>query len=307
MIEQYDEATQLHGRLVNMSTHLEAVHAELTRLSQETAEHRAQLTALVQHLIHSESTAQIQERLAHLATQADEVQDRLEQFEKGLKKLSRTQFKTNTLTESKEQQVSDTVALLQGLLEKREAVCDDLANAEQRALAESRSEARGELAADCLPVLDGIELALTHGHAMLTEPQPNKRSPGMLRRLFGHSSGETPAPQPELNQEARRRLQGWLDGLEIVRERCLKLLAAERIEPIPDLHEPFDPHQHVAVEAQTRCDVPDNTVITVLRKGYRQRERILRYSEVIVAKSPDAEPATPANSEQEHYNTHSTA
>ena len=80
-------------------------------------------------------------------------------------------------------------------------------------------------------------------------------------------------------------VEAWLQGLALVRERFLGLLSAEGIQEMQALETPFDPHLHVAVETETRDDAPPNTIVRVLRKGYRQRQRVLRYAEVVVARA----------------------
>ena len=76
-----------------------------------------------------------------------------------------------------------------------------------------------------------------------------------------------------------------------MRDRFAALLAQEQIQPLPALGQPFDPRLHLAIEAETRSDAPPNTVVRVLRQGYRQRQRVLRYAEVVVARPP-VSPAT---------------
>ena len=71
-----------------------------------------------------------------------------------------------------------------------------------------------------------------------------------------------------------------------MQDRFKVLLAAEEIEPIDALHQPFEPKLHVALEAEKRTDVAPNTVVRVLRQGYRRQDRILRYAEVVVARQP---------------------
>ena len=79
----------------------------------------------------------------------------------------------------------------------------------------------------------------------------------------------------------------WLQGLALVRDRFVSLLAGEGIQAIDALHQAFDPRLHVAVETETRSDVPPDTVVRVLRKGYRQSDRVLRYAEVVVARETE--------------------
>jgi molecular chaperone GrpE len=82
-------------------------------------------------------------------------------------------------------------------------------------------------------------------------------------------------------------LDAWLQGLTLMRERFLAVLAGEGIEVMAALHTPFDPHWHVAVQTEIRDDVAPHTVIRVLRQGYRQHQRVLRYAEVVVARAAD--------------------
>ena len=81
-------------------------------------------------------------------------------------------------------------------------------------------------------------------------------------------------------------LSGWLQGLGLVRDRFVALLAKESIQPMDALGKPFDPRLHVAVGGEERSDVAANTVVTVLRKGYVQGDRVLRYAEVLVSRAP---------------------
>ena len=59
--------------------------------------------------------------------------------------------------------------------------------------------------------------------------------------------------------------------MELVRTRFLGLLATADIYPIEAEGQPFDPRLHLAMETESRAELPDGTVVDVLRKGYRQR------------------------------------
>jgi molecular chaperone GrpE len=61
-------------------------------------------------------------------------------------------------------------------------------------------------------------------------------------------------------------------------------LKEEGIEEIPAEGEPFDPNLHQAVQTVPATeDVPADTIVTVLQKGYKLHDRVLRASMVIVA------------------------
>ncbi len=83
---------------------------------------------------------------------------------------------------------------------------------------------------------------------------------------------------------------GWLDGLSLVRRKFMSILQAQGVTKIDALGKPFDPWEHEAILHQETADAEDNSVIEVYRDGYRLRDRVLRASQVIVAKAPDIEP-----------------
>jgi molecular chaperone GrpE len=78
-----------------------------------------------------------------------------------------------------------------------------------------------------------------------------------------------------------------VDNLKGGVELTLKQLAAAfgkfNLHDIDPVGEKFDPHQHQAIQV-VDSDQPANTVVTVLQKGYRLQERILRPALVMVAR-----------------------
>ena len=77
-------------------------------------------------------------------------------------------------------------------------------------------------------------------------------------------------------------------GIELVRERFLKILEREGVVPIRSEGQPFDPNLHDAIgEGKPARGFPPGTVIEVAQPGYRMRDRVLRHAQVIVAGSPD--------------------
>ncbi len=52
--------------------------------------------------------------------------------------------------------------------------------------------------------------------------------------------------------------------------------------------QPFNPELHEAVSAIPSSEVPPNHVLSVMQKGYRLHERLLRPAMVMVAKAPAA-------------------
>lgn len=75
------------------------------------------------------------------------------------------------------------------------------------------------------------------------------------------------------------------DGVRIVYEQFLKILADHHIDPIDAVGRPFDPTYHEAVMQQPSRDHPPGTVMEQLARGYQMHGRVLRPAKVIVAKS----------------------
>lgn len=295
---QHEDVLQIQNHVANLAHQIEHTQWEVEKLLGETREGNTQLHALTEHFLKTETRDRLYETLAELQTQMDSSQDKVDELVQTVKKLSRTQFKANTLNESKEQQTSEAVALLREMLTKREQAQEAQRQEEQEYQTALQARARAEFAADFLPVLDGIELALEHGSSLSDSHEnmisSSEKPPGFFRKLFGRGPSPelaegTPQDQEQkadLSSELSETMAGWLHGLEIVRERFLRLLEREGITRIPDLKEAFDPHLHVALETEERDDVPDNMIIKVIRKGYTHYDRVLRYAEVIVAKTP---------------------
>jgi molecular chaperone GrpE len=57
------------------------------------------------------------------------------------------------------------------------------------------------------------------------------------------------------------------------------------VQRIPAQGQPFDPHQHEAVEMVESNQVPDHHVLEELQPGYKIKDRLLRPAMVRVAKN----------------------
>ena len=292
------------GYLVRLAARIEQMEVQLERLLAEVASSGSQVASLTRHLTDLDATRAIEERLVELVTRLESSQEQLHELTETVARSGRSQFKANTLAETKEQRIEAVLATLQEIVTRREELREAREIEGQQRLTEVRMEARGELAADLLPVLDGLELALESGYtlaekrrqqeneAALTSSAAPAPTRGVWQRLRYTLAGrppaavETPMPATAVDDMVNA-LAAWLQGLELVRERFSRLLAAAEIEVIPAAQgQTFDPHQHVAVETELRADMVSNTVIRVLRKGYRQRHRVLRHAEVVVNRVP---------------------
>jgi molecular chaperone GrpE len=117
-----------------------------------------------------------------------------------------------------------------------------------RESAELSDQANAELLRQLLPVLDNLELALSH-------------------------------VKPEERQE------GLYKGVELIHAQLLDLLEANGVKAIqPAEGDRFDPHRHEAMLAEQRDGAEKHTVLEVLQKGHLLKERVLRAAKVKVTK-----------------------
>ena len=84
-------------------------------------------------------------------------------------------------------------------------------------------------------------------------------------------------------------LETLLQGVELVQQELLGILETHSVCEIEALGKAFDPALHEAMAQVSDDSVAPNTVIDVLQKGYRLRDRLLRPARVIVAKGPEAD------------------
>lgn len=75
-----------------------------------------------------------------------------------------------------------------------------------------------------------------------------------------------------------------LEGVKLTHKEILKLFESFNVKRVEAENQPFDPNFHQAVTHAQNNDVPDNTVINVLQKGYMLHDRLIRPAMVVVSK-----------------------
>jgi len=93
-----------------------------------------------------------------------------------------------------------------------------------------------------------------------------------------------------------------IQGIELIQSKLLKALAGKSIEPFEALGKTFDPAFHEALAHHENPEVPDQSIMEVLHKGYTIGERVLRAAQVVVAKGgpkPEAEDEEPKTEDVE--------
>jgi molecular chaperone GrpE len=78
--------------------------------------------------------------------------------------------------------------------------------------------------------------------------------------------------------------EALLDGQRATLRLLEEAFAACGIREIAPKGQPFDPNKHEALGLLVAADVPPNTVIEVVQKGYELNDRLLRAAKVLVAR-----------------------
>jgi molecular chaperone GrpE len=116
--------------------------------------------------------------------------------------------------------------------------------------AAAREETRSQFALDMLVILDDLERALDHARE-------------------GEDYG------------------GLVEGIALVREKFLAILARYGIRPIEALNAPFDHNSHDAIAHEPAGDAAPGTVTAVAQTGYMIGDKLLRPARVVVARAAE--------------------
>jgi molecular chaperone GrpE len=182
----------------------------------------------------------------------------MDELTEQVRKLAKTQFKTNTLQETQLAQQQETLASLQRSVEQQEKRIAEL-NQHQQQIVE---QAQLEMVKSLLPAIDSLDAAFETGRRQVL-------------RL-------------SMTAETRQAVVAWLDGIRLARLRLLDILKSHNVSPIPTVGQAFNPNRHVAVAADTSGRAADGIIIGEDRRGYATPESVLRYAEVIVARSRES-------------------
>ena len=145
---------------------------------------------------------------------------------------------------SRAAELEQRVAELEDLWRRALAELDNYRKRTARELARARRDERAKAAAEWLPVIDNLDLALEHARA-----------------------------DPE----------NIVEGVRAVRQQALAVLAALGYPRRDDEGMAFDPTYHEAVSTVEDEELPPGTVARVVRPGYGSEDEVLRPAAVVVA------------------------
>ncbi|MGH4007961.1 MAG: nucleotide exchange factor GrpE [Pseudonocardiaceae bacterium] len=137
-----------------------------------------------------------------------------------------------------------TVAALEDRLRRALADVENLRKRHARELHRERAAEANRVASAWLPVLDNLDLALSHADS----------DPSAV-----------------------------IDGIRVVRDQALNVLARLGFPRHDEVGVPFDPLQHEVINVVNDSEMEPGTVVRVLRPGYGEAEQQLRPAAVTVA------------------------
>lgn len=117
---------------------------------------------------------------------------------------------------------------------------------QRRELEDAKFDAKVKVLKEVLPVVDNLERAIEHA-----------------------ASGEKSA---------------IVEGVQLVLRQLMTAFERLEVTPIDAMGQPFDPNLHEAI-SQQESDEPVGSIVSVLQRGYRCGDRLLRPTLVVVAKA----------------------
>ena len=113
-------------------------------------------------------------------------------------------------------------------------------------------------------------------------------SEGLARELLPVKDSLELAVDVELSHDNREALEKMLEGIELTVKLLSNAFACGSISELnPAPGERFDPELHQAISTVESEEVAAQCVVSVVQKGYRLHDRLLRPAMVIVARAPE--------------------
>ncbi|MCL7416175.1 MAG: nucleotide exchange factor GrpE [ANME-2 cluster archaeon] len=78
-----------------------------------------------------------------------------------------------------------------------------------------------------------------------------------------------------------------LKGMELVYNQLKSILESRGLEPIDAVGQKFDHQCHEAMMKESSDECPNNTVLEEFQRGYRIKDRVVRYSKVKISENKE--------------------
>ena len=151
----------------------------------------------------------------------------------------------------------------------------DLANARRRHDEERigiRQQANSALLVRLLPIVDELDLAVTH-----LETGGNGAVSGV-----GSGAGGVSVPGPGADPAAAAAAASWIEGVRLIQRKLASFLEGEGVTRIAALGETFNPERHEAVGMAQVDGAASGCIVEVVRQGYLLHDRVVQAAQVVV-------------------------
>ena len=162
--------------------------------------------------------------------------------------------KPSNKTSKEVSKLTKDIVDLKDTLIRRQRDFDNYRNRTERVRTDTFRNVVSNVAAQMLPVMDNLN-----------------------RALDAFSSVDS--------DEDSHDMKTFHEGIILVNQQLNEVLSSMGVKPISAIGEPFDPNYHEAVASEETDDMPPETVIEEILKGYRIDDKIIRPSMVKVSAS----------------------
>ena len=143
----------------------------------------------------------------------------------------------------------------------------DLANARRRHDEERigiRQQANSGLLVRLLPIVDELDLAVTH------------------LETGGNGAGAGGVSVPGPGADPASAAASWIEGVRLIQRKLASFLEAEGVTRIAALGEIFNPERHEAVGMAQVDGAASGCIVEVVRQGYLLHDRVVQAAQVVV-------------------------
>lgn len=92
------------------------------------------------------------------------------------------------------------------------------------------------------------------------------------------------------------------EGIKMVYDKLMKILADQGVKPIEAVGKPFDVHYHEAIMQMKVENAEPHTVVEEFEKGYMYKDRVIRHTKVAVSEDNQEEIKSDVQSNEESNN-----
>ena len=91
----------------------------------------------------------------------------------------------------------------------------------------------------------------------------------------------------------------YVDGIKLIYKEFSRILKSEGLEPIPSVGVPLDVCRHEVLMRKVNNEVPEDTIIEEIQKGYLLNTFVLRHAKVVVSQKSIQEQENIQNPEKQ--------